>query len=107
MKFLGDLRAALSGRLIFLPVCWPAPLTSERRYDPPADPSPARRDALLAAPRVVHVEAIKPGSPEWYFNGADPSCEVCGGQGRVSRFVHDKRQMVPCDCFEEWRCTAS
>lgn len=55
-------------------------------------------------PPIVRIEPIEPGSPEWYGNGADASCEVCGGHGRVNRFVDGSRKTVPCECFEEWRC---
>lgn len=104
------------GRLIRL--CtpnWDGPLTTlealaignEHRAPLGPQPSvPVRVWGLdaLDRPRVVNVQPIKPGSPEYFLNGADPSCVVCGGHGQINRFVGDSRKTVPCECFDAARC---
>lgn len=47
--------------------------------------------SALTPPRIV-VEEIEPGTPEWFFNRADPTCEGCNGRGLVGS--------VPCPCTE-------
>lgn len=73
---------------------------------PPIDIGP-RVDPYVPsepAPVTFEMEPIRPGDPEWYFNGADAGCELCGGHGRVSRTVDGRRQFVPCVCFDASRC---
>lgn len=81
----------LFGRLIRL--CtpdWSRPLTVLE----------ARAISAPQPPRVVRVEGIKPGDPFWYMNGADASCEICGGHGLVSAVVDGQRRKTPCECFD-------
>lgn len=81
----------------------PARISDMHTPTPGDTPTPVRPDPGKA---TYEMEPIRPGDPEWFFNGADPGCEVCGGDGRVLRWdpLKQRRVVVTCVCFDASRC---